>query len=375
MSGGTEMTREAERKPVVRAWRQIPAELSVALAAAIWAAALPTAVAQDREARVVFVGDTGTGDRRAQDVRDSILSTARSAGLSHVFLLGDNIYENGAAEDIERRFINIYRPVMDLGVAVRAALGNHDVKKCDGSDIRPVPRDASAYEPARDCWAADHLATPEFGYEDGSRYYSVTIPDDRAPLVEVFVIDSNTLGEDQTKIEDGADQAQLDWLDAALAASTARWKIVAMHHPIYSPARNLFLGFGRRSADGRLRAQLEPLFREHGVDVVFQGHQHMYARVRPQAGIRYFVTGGGGKKPYSFKNNDNSYPREDNGKFNHFVYSRVSEERFEYCVIDEEEAVRDGGWFAKGDATDTEFPAAGCPIIRSIAGAGTEVAR
>ena len=112
-----------------------------------------------------------------------------------------------------------------------------------------------------------------------------------------------------------------------------------------------------------------------GVDVVFQGHQHMYARVRPQAGIRYFVTGGGGKKPYSFKNNDNSYPREDNGKFNHFVYSRVSEERFEYCVIDEEEAVRDGGWFAKGDATDTEFPAAGCPIIHSSAGVGAEVAR
>lgn len=85
----------------------IPAALYGALAAAIWAAVPPTAVARDREARVVFVGDTGTGDRRAQDVRDSILSTARSAGLSHVFLLGDNIYENGAAEDIERRFINI----------------------------------------------------------------------------------------------------------------------------------------------------------------------------------------------------------------------------------------------------------------------------
>ena len=175
---------------------RISAALCGTRAAGLWAGAPPKAVAQDREARVVFVGDTGTGDRRAREVRDSILSTARSAGLSQVFLLGDNIYENGAAEDIERRFINIYRPVMDRGVAVRAVLGNHDVKKCDGTDIRPVPRDASAYKPARDCWAAEHLATPEFGYEDGARYYSVIIPDDRVALVEVFMIDSNTLGED-----------------------------------------------------------------------------------------------------------------------------------------------------------------------------------
>ena len=52
----------------------------------------------------------------------------------------------------------------------------------------------------------------------------------------------------------------------------------------------------------------------------------------------------------------------------------MSEERFEYCVIDGEEAVRDGS-FAKGDATDTAFTDAGCPIFRPIAGAGTEVAR
>ena len=66
-----------------------------------------------------------------------------------------------------------------------------------------------------------------------------------------------------------------------------------------------------------------------GVDLVFHGHQHMYARVRAPGRHRYFVTGGGSKKPLQLKNNDNSYPREDNGKFNHFVYSRVSEECLE----------------------------------------------
>ena len=90
----------------------------------------------------------------------------------------------------------------------------------------------------------------------------------------------------------------------------------------------------------------------------------MYSRLRPQDGIRYFVTGAGSKKPYSFKDDDDTYPREDGGKFTHFVYSRVSEERFEYCVIDVEGTVRDGGWFSKSDAADIDFPNAGCPIHR-----------
>ena len=117
---------------------------------------------------------------------------------------------------------------------------------------------------------ADHLATPEFGYVEGARYYAVTIPGGAAPLVDVFVLDTNTLGDDQTRIGEGADHARLEWLDAALSASTSRWRVVAMHHPIHSPTRRArFLAFGRRGTDERLREQLEPLFIEHDVDIVF----------------------------------------------------------------------------------------------------------
>jgi hypothetical protein len=40
---------------------------------------------------------------------------------------------------------------------------------------------------------------------------------------------------------------------------------------------------------------VEPLFIQHGVTVVFTGHDHFYERTRPQQGITYFVTGSGGK--------------------------------------------------------------------------------
>lgn len=64
--------------------------------------------------------------------------------------------------------------------------------------------------------------------------------------------------------------AQAEWLDAALEASDARWKIVSMHHPIFSSGR------GRDSPERR--ALLLPVLERHSVDLVLQGHDHTYAR-------------------------------------------------------------------------------------------------
>ena len=71
-----------------------------------------------------------------------------------------------------------------------------------------------------------------------------------------------------TQHSDIARQAQ--WLDDELEASTARWRIVAMHHPIFSSG-------GDRDSPER-RALLLPVFLEHDVDLVLQGHDHTYAR-------------------------------------------------------------------------------------------------
>jgi hypothetical protein len=37
------------------------------------------------------------------------------------------------------------------------------------------------------------------------------------------------------------------------------------------------------------------------VNVVFGGHEHLYERVAPQQGIRYFVSGGGGRRLYDVR--------------------------------------------------------------------------
>lgn len=65
-------------------------------------------------------------------------------------------------------------------------------------------------------------------------------------------------------------QTQADWLDKKLSESDATWKIVSMHHPIFSS------GNGRDSPDRR--SVLLPVLERHSVDLVLQGHDHTYAR-------------------------------------------------------------------------------------------------
>ena len=86
--------------------------------------------------------------------------------------------------------------------------------------------------------------------------YNVRYADD----LEVFVLDTQGPSLD----------VQTAWLDKALAASTARWKVASFHHPIFSSGRD---------RDNKSRRELLlPVLKKHDVDLVLQGHDHTYAR-------------------------------------------------------------------------------------------------
>ena len=72
--------------------------------------------------------------------------------------------------------------------------------------------------------------------------------------------------------------AQWVWIDAAMAAvnrSVTPWLFVTLHHPILSSDSD---EVPDHIPGGPKSIALEPLFRKHGVDVVWQGHQHNYER-------------------------------------------------------------------------------------------------
>ncbi|MES5815459.1 metallophosphoesterase [Pseudoxanthomonas sp. Soil82] len=103
--------------------------------------------------------------------------------------------------------------------------------------------------------------------------------------VRVAVIDGTSA------LDLGTAQAQARWLDGVLAASPHRWNIVVTHQPFYSP---------RAGRDNELlRKHLLPVIRRHAVDLVLQGHDHVYGRRLPgEAPTPVFVVSVAGAKQY-----------------------------------------------------------------------------
>ena len=74
---------------------------------------------------------------------------------------------------------------------------------------------------------------------------------------------------------------QAEWLDRVLAGSDAKWKIVAMHHPMFEL---LDRTYGEPGPERR--AAFLPVIERHGVDIVLQGHDHSYGRGATYSGAR-----------------------------------------------------------------------------------------
>ena len=62
---------------------------------------------------------------------------------------------------------------------------------------------------------------------------------------------------------------QRQWLEEQLSQSKAKWKILVLHHPLYS------IKGGNNTIQ---RWMFDDLVRQYGVDLVLQGHEHAYAR-------------------------------------------------------------------------------------------------
>ncbi len=199
-----------------------------------------------------LIGDSGSGDEAQHAVAAAMLQYFTAARhFSFVLMLGDNLYH----DDYQAEFLEPYKPLLDRGVKFYAALGNHD------SDLEVH------FQP--------------FNMQDRD-YYSFDQGNAR-----FAVLNSNNPG----------DPAQIAWLNGVFTDAGTKWRIAFFHHPLYSS------GPHSSESAGVIRPALEPALLRNKVIVVFGGHEHLYERVAPQHGIRYFVSGGGGRYLYDAKKN------------------------------------------------------------------------
>ena len=145
------------------------------------------------------------------------------------------------------------------------ALGNHDYS--DGGGIGEY---------------LNYFTLPGAGFANSSgneRYYDLV----RGP-VHLFFVNSNSQEPDGKT----SSSASSHWLQAQLAASTAPWKLVLLHHAPYSSS----------SAHGSQPVMQWP-YAAWGASAVLAGHDHTYERLLVD-GFPYFVNGLGGNSIYGF---------------------------------------------------------------------------
>lgn len=206
---------------------------------------LPSSPRAAAALRFAAVGDIGDGSPRAARVAAAIAVAHENEPIDLLLLLGDLIYPDGDPRQYDRKFARPYRPVLDAGIEISAALGNHDLE----TDVPGIMR--------------------LFGMP--SRWYTFT----RGP-VQFFALDSSTgaIGPEQRA-----------WLEGELQRSRAPWKVAFMHVPPFSS--------GRHGPNHSLQRALAPLFSRYRVQVALAGHDHNYERMESAHGTTYIVSGGG----------------------------------------------------------------------------------
>jgi tartrate-resistant acid phosphatase type 5 len=202
--------------------------------------------------RVLAFGDYGNGSKNQSDVALAMKKYHDGRPFDFGITLGDNFYSKGMLSTRDPHWKAWWSDMYDrLGVPFYASLGNHDWGYADS------PAAEVMFTQLSDTWKMP------------ATYYTFT-----AGSAQFFALDTNEMS-----------RAQLAWLDSEIRKSTARWKVVYGHHPIYSA--------GTHADNQTLIDQLLPLLRDR-VDVYIAGHDHDMQHLKTEAGVHFFVAGGAG---------------------------------------------------------------------------------
>ncbi len=212
---------------------------------------------QENSINFLVVGDWGrNGEFHQKDVANQMGLEATKSNSGFVISTGDNFYPDGVISTTDpqwnKSFEDIYTDY-SLNLPWFTAFGNHDYRGNIQAQLD--------YSKVSRRWRTTE------------RYYSFekTIPNSSEKALFVF-IDSNPFDETLSRkshsdLASQNKEAQLEWLEKTLATSTASWKIVIGHHPLYTTGV-------RRDKMLDVRKVFLPIFEKHKVNAYLAGHEH-----------------------------------------------------------------------------------------------------
>lgn len=223
------------------------------------------------------IGDWGNKNVTQGQVADAMTKIAERDNILFVISTGDNFYGEGVASTSDPLWKDVFEDVYTappLMCPWYPTLGNHDHK---GNAMAQV-----AYSQVSSRWSM-----PGPFYWQGKRLRDGT-------AAHFFFLDTTPIVAENSGIgrffPGDNDDAQMQWLEQALAASNARWKLVVGHHPVFS-------GGERHGSTPELVRLVQPLLERYSVKAYLNGHDHNLQHIVVN-GIHY-LTSGAGSKPRS----------------------------------------------------------------------------
>ena len=224
----------------------------------------------------LLLGDWGrSGSFYQKNVANQMRVAADKRPVDFVFSMGDNFYPAGVSstddEGWRESFEDVYS-FKSLNVPWYSVFGNHDY----GGSIQAQ----LDYGKINQRWATKE------------RYYSFEklIPGSTQKVLFIF-IDTNPFdptlnhrSHSDLAMQDTA--AQKKWMQQVLSSSTANWKIMIGHHPLFSTG-------ARKAQFPSVRNSLLPLITKYHVNAYFSGHEHDLEYQKPDGPTHYFVNGAG----------------------------------------------------------------------------------
>jgi hypothetical protein len=121
----------------------------------------------------------------------------------------------------------------------------------------------------------------------------------------------------------GPGSAQLTWLQNDLYSTNKPWKFICLHEPGWSAG-------GGHSNNTSVQNYIQPLCLQYGVQILFAGHNHYYARAVVD-NIQHITTGGGGAPLYQ---PNLSYPNIVAGaSAYHFCKIQINDQTLHFTAV------------------------------------------
>lgn len=238
--------------------------------------------------RIWAIGDFGRNSTDQRNVATSYLNYTGNRGTDVWLWLGDNAYNDGLDQEYQDKVFDVYDTMFNY-MPFMPCPGNHDYGSIS-------PPQSTVNPPDQTGPYFDIITVPTNGEAGGvasgyELYYSYDYGNVH------FVSLNSELGSATSSSDDwtgaysfvpiigtpfnGSPMTQ--WLESDLQANDKPWVIVYFHQPPYSK--------GSHDSDGfyeiymrAMREYFTPIFDQYGVDMVINGHSHVYERSYPVYG-------------------------------------------------------------------------------------------